>query len=115
MKKAAIYVKHKLNAIGSAERKISQCREFAKSKQLEVVHIYCDQVRDSTQKRYDFENLLKDCKKHLFDYVIITSIENLTRKHYEYCKIYKAFKTNNIGLLTVYDENELITIKGESL
>lgn len=115
MKKAAIYVRHKLNAIGSAERKISQCREFAKEKQLEVVHVYCDEVKDSTQKRYDFESLLKDCKKHLFDCIIVTSAENLSRKPYEICKVYKALKENNIGLYSVLDNDEIIKAsKGES-
>lgn len=115
MKKEAIYVKHKLNAIGSTERKISQCREFAKERQLEVVHVYCDEVKDSTQKRYNFESLLKDCKKHLFDCVIVTSTANLTRKPYEICKVYKALKENSIGLYSVLDNDEIIAAnKGES-
>ena len=115
MKKTAIYVKHKLNAIGSAERKISQCRELAKERQLEVVHVYCDEVKDSVQKRYDFERLLKDCRKHLFDCVIVTSAENLSRKSYEICKVYKALKENDICLYSVLDNNEIIKAsEGES-
>lgn len=106
MKKAAIYVKHKMNAYCSIESKIMRCKDFAKCEQLEVVDTYYDCVKDNTQKRYALEQLLKDCETHKFECVIILSISNVTRKIDEFIRIYKELKKNNIELYSLMYEAE---------
>lgn len=106
MKKAAIYVKHKMNSFTSPESKIERCKDFAKSNKLDVIDIYCDRVKDNSQRKLDLEQLLTDSKQHKFDCVVILSISNLSRKIDEFVKIYKTLKKNNVELLSSMYEDE---------
>ena len=106
MKKAAIYVKHKINSFTSHESKIERCKDFAKSNKLDVIDIYCDRVKDNSQRKLDLEQLLTDSKQHKFDCVVVLSISNLSRKIDEFVKIYKTLKKNNVELLSSMYEDE---------
>lgn len=101
MKKAAIYVKHKYNSWASPKIKIDNCKEFAESKQLEVVDVYYDWVKNNKQKKYALEQLFKDCKKHKFDYVIILSVENVSRKCWEFRRYYEKLQSYGVKFITV--------------
>lgn len=101
MKKAVIYVKHKDSSYASPKSKIEKCQEFAKSKQLEVVDIYCDWVKDNKQRKRALEQLVKDCEKHKFNYVIILSVENVSRKCWVFMRFYKNLQMHDVKLLTV--------------
>lgn len=103
--KAAIYVKQKTNGFGSVESKVKQCKRFAEERQLDIAGIYADTVPRNNCRRLDLEKLLDDCKKHTFEYVIILSYANLTRKYTEFCKCYDTFKKNGIQLIPVHDES----------
>lgn len=108
MKTASIYVKHKVNSLDAVKNKIKLCQDFAQQNQLYVTHIYCDCVSNYSMRGYDLERLLRDCKEHKFECVIILSVTNPTRNFDEFQRIYATLKENNIELLTVADEKEII-------
>ena len=106
--KTAIYVKHKMNSFCSPESKIERCKEFAKSKHLDIIDIYCDVVKDNSVKKLELARLLADCEKHKLECVVIFSIANFTRKIDEFVKIYKVLKKNNIEMLTsMYEDADI--------
>lgn len=106
MKKAAIYVKQKVNSCVPVKSKVERCQDYARQNKLDVTHVYCDCVKNNSIKRYDLERLLNDCKEHKFECVVILSVENLTRKIGEFRKICSVLKKNGIELLTTLDENK---------
>lgn len=108
MNKAAIYVKHKTNSFTSLDSKITRCKEFAQNIPLEIINVYCDQVKHNGIRKLALEQMLNDCKANKFDYVIIPNIQSLTRNLDEFRKIRKILKRHNITLLDVQEINDSI-------
>lgn len=83
----------------SIEGQLRECHEFAVKNNLTVVHEYCDRaLSGKTDKRPQFQKLIKDSEKGKFEAVILYTLDRFARNRYD-SAIYKAkLKKNGIKL-----------------
>ena len=83
----------------SIEGQLRECYDFAKKNDLTVIGEYIDRaLSGKTDQRPDFQRLIKDSEKHLFDAVIMYTLDRFARNRYD-SAIYKArLKKNGVKL-----------------
>ncbi len=84
----------------SIEGQIRDCSSFAESKGLSIVATYADRAMSgTTDKRPDFQRMIKDSERGQFQYVICWKNDRFARDRYD-AAIYKAqLKKNGVKLL----------------
>ena len=106
MKKGVIYARY------SSERQNEQsiagqvdvCREWAKNNDINIIEIYHDQaLTGRTDKRPDFQRMIKDAKRGKFDYIIVYKLDRFARNRYD-SAIYKSqLKKYNVRILSAME------------
>lgn len=79
---AVIYARYSSSSQreASIEEQVKICEQFAKRHDYMVTHVYKDSaITGKTDKRPEFQRLLKDCAKKSFDAVIFYSIDRFGR------------------------------------
>ena len=75
----------------SIEGQIRECQEYAKKKGIQIVGEYVDRALSAskdTEKRLDFQRMIRDSAKRQFDSVLVWKLDRFARDRYDYA-IYK--------------------------
>ena len=92
MKRAVIYARYSSSnqTEQSIEGQIRVCTEYAKTKGLKIVGEYIDRAISgrAADNRPDFQRLIADCKRSVFDAVIVYKTDRFARNKYD-SAIYK--------------------------
>jgi len=101
----------KNNHIEAIELQKLQCLNYAKTHDYSVLKIF----EDLTSGRYNtnrvgLQSLLKACKRHAVDTVLITRIDRLSRTPTNFKELFQYFKKNGIKLIPVLQEDSTPTI-----
>jgi len=106
MKKAVIYARY------SSERQNEQsiagqvevCTEWAKNNDIEIIHVYHDEaLTGKTDKRPDFQRMIKEAKTGKFDYILVYKLDRFARNRYD-SAIYKAqLKKSNVRVISAME------------
>jgi len=91
LKKAVIYARYSSSSQTeqSIEGQVRVCTDYARNKGLIIVGEYIDRaISGRTDNRPDFQRLIADCKKKLFDAVIVYKTDRFARNKYD-SAIYK--------------------------
>lgn len=92
MKKAVIYARYSSDRQNeqSIAGQVEVCTEWAKNNDVEIMHIYHDEaLSGKTDKRPDFQRMIKDAKSGKFDYILVYKLDRFARNRYD-SAIYKA-------------------------
>ena len=92
MKKAVIYARYSSDRQNeqSITGQVEICTEWAKKNDISVAHIYHDEaLSGKTDKRPQFQQMIKDAKSGKFDYIIVYKIDRFARNRYD-SAVYKA-------------------------
>ena len=89
----------------SIEGQVRECRAYASRKGIEVVGEYIDRAFSATtDKRPDFQRMIRDSSRRCFDCVICWKHDRFARNRYD-AAIYKAkLKENGVSLLYAMEE-----------
>ena len=91
MKRAVIYARYSSSnqTEQSIEGQVRVCSEYAKAKGLTIVGEYIDRaISGRTDNRPDFQRLMQDSGKHMFEAVIVYRTDRFARNKYD-SAIYK--------------------------
>ena len=106
-KKAVIYARYSSSnqREESIEGQLRDCYEFARRNNLNVVGEYIDRaLSGKSDKRPDFQRMMKDSERGYFEVVITWKMDRFTRSRYD-AAIYKArLKKNDVQLLYAKEE-----------
>ena len=100
--RAAIYARY--SSVGqrdeSIEGQIRECQDFAKRNNIAVVKIYADRAVSgtSTAKRDEFNKMIKESEKGIFDAVICWKIDRFARNRYDSAMNKARLKKNGCRL-----------------
>ena len=104
MKRAAAYARYSSDRQSdiSIEAQLEEIKRFAREKGYEIVAVYTDRAQSaSTDERPQFQKMVEDAKKGLFDAVIVHKVDRFSRNMYD-AVVYKALlKKHNVELLSV--------------
>lgn len=100
--KAVIYARYSSSTQTeqSIEGQLRECTEYAKAHDITIVDTYIDRaISGTTDNREQFQKMIKDSDRKLFDAVIVYKIDRFTRNRYD-SAIYKArLKKNGVKVL----------------
>lgn len=83
----------------SIEGQIRECKEFAKRNGFRIVGEYADKaISGRTDKRPDFQRMLKDAEKELFQAVICWKVDRFARNRYDSAMYKYRLKKNGIRI-----------------
>ena len=85
----------------SIEGQIRECLEFADRQGINVVANYIDRAFSAkTDDRPDFQRMIKDSAKHLFDVVIVWKLDRFARNRYDSARNKAILKKNGVRVVS---------------
>ena len=106
MKKGVIYARYSSDRQNeqSIAGQVEVCRKWAADNDIEIMHIYHDEaLSGKTDKRPDFQRMIKDAKSSKFDYIIVYKLDRFARNRYD-SAIYKAqLKKFNVRIVSAME------------
>lgn len=103
MLKAVLYGRYSSHAQNDAsiEQQFQECRKFAKDNDIQIVAEYADRhLSGTTDKRPEFQRMIRDSAKGHFQIVICWKVDRFARNRYD-AAIYKVRLKNN-GVKVMY-------------
>ena len=68
----------------SIEGQIRVCEDFASRNDLEVIQTYVDRALTArTDRRPAFQQMISDCKKRQFEYILVYKLNRFSRNRYD--------------------------------
>ena len=103
MEKAVIYARYSTDrqTEQSIEGQIRECEQYAKSMGLTIINKYIDRaITGRKDNRPDFQQMIKDSEKRLFQYVIVYQLDRFSRDKYDSAHYKHALKKNGVKVLS---------------
>lgn len=99
--KAVIYARYSSDnqREASIEGQIRECTAFAEKNGITVLRHYIDRaISAKTDNRPEFQNMIKDGNKKLFDMIIVWKLDRFARNRYDSARYKAQLKRNGITL-----------------
>ena len=106
MKNAVIYARYSSDKQTelSIEAQLTACYNYAKAKDLNVIHEYIDRAYTGrNDNRPEFRKMIKDSDKHNFDYVLVYKLDRFARNRYDSAINKKALRNNGVRVLSAME------------
>ena len=101
--KAVIYARfssEKQNE-ASIEGQLRECLEYANFNGIEVIGNYIDRAQSAkTDHRPEFQRMIKDSYKHVFDCIIVWKLDRFARNRYDSAYYKNVLKKNGVRVIS---------------
>lgn len=85
----------------SIEGQLRECRAYCKKNGIEIVGTYIDRALSAkTDNRPEFQRMIKDSAKGLFDVVVVWKLDRFARNRYDSAHYKAILKRNGVRLLS---------------
>jgi len=87
----------------SIEGQIRECREYAEKNGIRVIDTFIDRALSAskeTEKRLDFQRMIRDSNKHLFDMVLVWKLDRFARNRYDSAHYKSILKKNGVRVVS---------------
>lgn len=85
----------------SIEGQLRDCREYAKQNKLAIVGNYIDRALSArTADRPDFQRMIHDSEKRLFDVVLVWKLDRFSRDRYDSAHYKHILKKNGVRVIS---------------
>ena len=101
--KAVIYARYSSDSQReeSIEGQIRECTAFAEKNGITVLRHYIDRAFSAkTDNRPEFQNMIKDSNKKLFDTVIVWKLDRFSRNRYDSAKYKAMLRKNDVKVIS---------------
>lgn len=101
--KAVIYARYSSDnqREESIEGQIRECKEFAEKNDLTILNFYIDRALSAkTDNRPEFQRMIKDSAKHLFDVVIVWKLDRFARNRYDSAHYKATLRKNSVKVVS---------------
>lgn len=101
--KAVIYARYSTDnqREESIEGQIRECLEYAERNGIKVIETYIDRALSAkTDNRPNFQKMIRDSSKHLFDYVLVWKLDRFARNRYDSAHYKSILKKNGVKVLS---------------
>lgn len=103
MSKGVLYIRFSSHSQNdqTVETQRDICTAYAKKNSIQIVNEYVDEAKTGTNdKRENFQRMIQDSKKQLFDYIILYKMDRFARDKYDNAIYKKDLKKNGIRVLS---------------
>ena len=104
MAKAVIYARYSSDnqREESIEGQIRECREYAEKNNITILTSYIDRALSArTADRPEFQRMIKDSEKGLFDMVLVWKLDRFSRDRYDSAHYKRILKKNGVKVISV--------------
>ena len=101
--KAVIYARYSSDAQteNSVEGQLRECKEFAEKQGITVLNSYIDRAFSAkTDNRPQFQKMIKDSAKHLFDVIIVWKLDRFARNRYDSAHYKAILRKNGVKVIS---------------
>lgn len=85
----------------SIEGQLRECQEFAKKNDITILGTYIDRALSAkTDNRPDFQRMIKDSEKNMFDVVIVWKLDRFARNRYDSAHYKSILKRNGVKVIS---------------
>lgn len=87
----------------SIEGQMRVCKDFCQSKGYRIVEIYIDRAttaRKDVDKRLEFQRMIRDSEKHLFEAAIVYKLDRFARNRYDSATFKARLKKNGVKVIS---------------
>ena len=101
--KAVIYARYSSDSQReeSIEGQIRECTAFAEKNGITILRHYIDRAFSAkTDNRPEFQNMIKDSGKRLFDMIIVWKLDRFARNRYDSARYKAALKKNGVKVVS---------------
>lgn len=87
----------------SIEGQLRECREYASKNGIRVIDSYIDRALSAskdTDKRLEFQRMIRDSGKHLFDTVLVWKLDRFARNRYDSAHYKNLLKKNGVRVVS---------------
>ena len=86
----------------SIEGQIRECTEYAEKNGITILRSYIDRAMSArTADRPEFQNMIKDSERKLFDIVLIWKLDRFSRDRYDSAHYKRILKKNGVKVVSV--------------
>ena len=106
MKNAVIYARYSSDKQTelSIDAQLTACYNFAKLKDLNVIHEYIDRAYTGrNDNRPEFRKMIKDSDKRNFEYVLVYKLDRFARNRYDSAINKKTLRNNGVRVLSAME------------
>ncbi|MHB8063372.1 MAG: recombinase family protein [Ruminiclostridium sp.] len=90
----------------SIEAQLRDCYKYAQEKDIQIIKEYIDEAKSGkTDNRQDFQNMISDAQRKLFNFVIVHKVDRFGRSR-EDSVVYKS-KLKKVGIKVLYSAQHL--------
>lgn len=90
----------------SIEGQIRDCKEYAEKNGIKVIDTYVDRALSASkesEKRLDFQRMIRDSGKHLFDVVLVWKLDRFARNRYDSAHYKSILKKNGVKVVSAME------------
>jgi len=101
--KAVIYARYSSDSQReeSVEGQIRECTEYAKHNGITIIGTYVDRALSArSDARPEFQRMVRDSAKHLFDVVIVWKLDRFSRDRYDSAHYKRILKKNGVKVIS---------------
>lgn len=101
--KAVIYARYSSDSQReeSIEGQLRECKEYAEKNNITILATYIDRALSAkTDNRPDFQRMIKDSGKHLFDVVIVWKLDRFARNRYDSAHYKSVLRKNGVKVVS---------------
>lgn len=85
----------------SIEGQLRECKEFAQKNDIQIIDSYIDRALSArTDNRPDFQRMIKDSEKGLFDTVIVWKLDRFARNRYDSAHYKSILRKNGVKVIS---------------
>ena len=106
MKSAVIYARYSCDAQTeqSIEGQLRVCQEYAERNGILILDTYIDRAMSGTNdNRPDFQRMIRDSSKQLWDYVLVYKLDRFSRNKYESIDYKHKLTKNNVKVVSAME------------
>jgi len=101
--KAVIYARYSSDGQReeSIEGQLRECKEYAEKNGITILGTYIDRALSAkTDNRPEFQRMIKDSAKHLFDIVIVWKLDRFARNKYDSAHYKSVLRKNKVKVIS---------------
>ena len=85
----------------SIEGQIRECRAFAEKQGIDIIDVYVDRAYSAkTDNRPDFQRMVKESSKRLFEVIIVWKLDRFARNRYDSAHYKAALRSNGVKVIS---------------
>ena len=111
---AVIYARYSSDSQreASIEGQLRDCKDYAEKNGITVVGTYIDRAYSAkTDDRPDFQRMIKDSGKKIFDVVLVWKLDRFARNRYDSARYKTQLKKNGVKLMSATEPHQPETDK----